>query len=79
MRLSAQHANGSTSSGSDDELNFHIELEEKRMVRISHKGIPSTTLREVSLIRKLGNCENIVKLIEVPEEKYICLVSKCHF
>lgn len=39
------------------------------MVRISHKGIPSTTLREVSLIRKLGNCENIVKLIEVLKEK----------
>lgn len=68
MRLGSRRASGNASSGSDDEFNFYLELEEKRMIRISHKGIPSTTLREVSLIRKLGNCENIVKLIEVARD-----------
>jgi cyclin-dependent kinase 2 len=49
----------------DTENQRFIALKKMRLLEAEDEGVPATALREVSLLKELSNCANIVKLLDV--------------
>jgi cyclin-dependent kinase 2 len=49
----------------DTESRQFIALKKMRLLEADDEGVPATALREVSLLKELSSCANIVKLLDV--------------
>ncbi len=50
----------------DTENQRFIALKKMRLLEAEDEGVPATALREVSLLKELSNCANIVKYASYP-------------
>eukprot|EP00798_Chlamydomonas_sp_ICE-L_P030380 gene30380-35388_t len=64
LELIGEGAYGKVYKGKDIKTGKLVALK-KTSQDMSEDGVPSSTLREVSLLKKLGESKNIVKLIAV--------------